>query len=161
MLAVSKEQLEKVAGLMGAENADDEQLESLVVTFVGEPMLAKRLISWLPEAFGMVLISHMDSVILPKTFSAKSERGNWVELDLNAEPIFQPAVQLATHMYHNGPESTFSNIATRSAVVAAVNRALNEVRSLHGATLSGPALINIPAEIYLSKPSSIWRKLFR
>lgn len=159
MLTVSDAQLEQVAMLMGAESPDDEHLEFRVATLVQDPMLAKRLISWLPEAFGIVLITHIDSVILPKTFSAKSKRGKWVEIDLGAEPIFRSAVQLATHMYHNGPRSVFSNIATRSAMVDAVNRALNEVRSIQGATLSGPALVGIPAEIYLSKPQSIWEKL--
>lgn len=159
MLTVSDEQLEKIAMLVGAESADDEQLEFRVVTLVQDPMLAKRLISWLPEAFGIVLIPHIDSVILPKTFRAKNKRGEWVEIDLDAEPIFRPAVQLATHMYHNGPRSIFSNIATRSAIVDAVNRALNEVGSIQGATLSGPALVGIPAEIYLSEPQSIWEKL--
>jgi len=109
----------------------------------------------------MVLISHMDQVTLPTTFSAKNKRGDWIELDLSVEPIFHSAIRLATHMFHNGPQSTFSNIAGRSALLGAVNRALNEGRSLKGATLSGPALISIPAETYLPPAPSIWRKLFR
>lgn len=161
MLSISDTQLEEVAAIVGAAGVDDEALEPRVAMLVQNSMLARRLIDWLPEAFGMVLVSHMDAVTLPTTFSVKNKRGDWVELDLSVEPIFHSAIRLATHMFHNGPRDMFSNIALRSALVVAVNRALNEGRSLKGAVLSGPALLGIPAEIYLPPSRSIWQKLFR
>lgn len=109
----------------------------------------------------MVLVSHMDTVILPTTFQAKNKRGIWVELNLDAEPIFQSAIRLATQMYHNGPRHIFANIASRSAVLGVVNRALQDCASLNGAILSGPALVGIPAETYVALSPSIWRKLFQ
>lgn len=161
MMSIFDAQLEEVAAIVGAEGFNDEQLEARLVAFVRDPMLARRLMDWLPEAFGMVLVSHMDTVSLPTTFSAKNNRGDWVEFDLTVEPIFASAIRLATHMLHNGPRDTFSNIALRSAMVEAANRALNAGESLKGASLSGPALTGIPAETYLSPCPSIWRKLFR
>jgi len=108
----------------------------------------------------MVLVSHMDTVTLPMTFQAMNRRGIWVEFDLDVEPIFQSAIRLATQMYHDGPRHIFANIASRSAVLGVVNRALQDGESLNGAILSGPALVGIPAETYVAPTPSIWRKLF-
>lgn len=149
MLPISDAQLENAAVLIGAETFDDEVVESGVVAIVQDPLLARRLIDWLPEIFGMVLISHMGKVTLPTTFSAKNKRGEWVDFDFSVEPIFQPAIRLATHMFHHGPRGTFRNIASRSASVATVNRALNAGHSLNAGKLAGPAFMGIPAETYL------------
>jgi hypothetical protein len=45
--------------------------------------------------------------------------------------------------------------------MATVNKALNQGVSLDGATLSGPALVGIPAELYLPKPPSLWQRISR
>ncbi len=103
----------------------------------------------------------MSKVALPTTFRAKNKRGEWVELDFRLEPIVQTAVQIATNMYHAGSGSAFGNLATRSAIVGAVNNALNAGNSIDGAILSGPALIGIPAEVYMPERRSFWRGLFR
>lgn len=161
MLAISDAQIEEVARVIGAEGASEAEIESGVLALVQDPLLARRLIDWMPEAFGMVLVSHMDAVALPTGFFAKNDRGDWVEFDLRAEPIVASAIRLALHLYHNGPRNTFSNIAVRSSVICSVNRALNDGASLKDATLSGPSMMGIPAETYLSPKPSIWRKLFR
>jgi len=161
MLSISESQLEEVARIIGADGASDGTVETRVLALVQDPMLARRVIDWLPEAFAMVLIPHMGAVTLPTTFSAKNKSGNWVELDFRIEPIFHSAILLATQIFHNGPQDTFRNIVHRSALLATVSRALNEGASLDGATLSGPALIGVPAEVYPAPTRSIWRKLFR
>lgn len=161
MLSFSDVQLEEVADIIGSEDFDDEAIESRVAALVQDPMLARRLIDWVPEAFGIVLISHMTKVTLPLTFSVKNKRGKWIELDLKLEPIFESATRLAMHKFHEGPRSTFSNVVRRSALLDAANRALNDGETLEGATLSGPALIGIPAEVYLPPATPIWRRFFR
>lgn len=161
MLSYSDVQLEEVADIIGSEDFDDEAIESRVAALVQDPMLARRLIDWVPEAFGIVLISHMAKVTLPLTFSVKNKRGKWIELDLKLEPIFESATRLAMHKFHEGPRSTFSNVVRRSALLDAANRALNDGETLEGATLSGPALIGIPAEVYLPPATPIWRRFFR
>jgi hypothetical protein len=161
MLTISDAQLKEAAAIIGAHDAGDEAIESNVAALVKDPLLARRVIDWLPEVFGMVLVSHIDTVVLPTTFSAKDKRGEWVEVPLSAEPIFESAMRLATQMLHDGSQDVFRNIALRSGVVPAAHRALNEGRSLKGATMSGPALLGIPAETYISEPVSGWRKLFR
>ncbi len=161
MLSISDRLLEEVADIIGLDDIDDDAVEHRVAALVLDQMLARRLIDWLPEAFGMVLVSHMAKVILPETFSAKDKYGNWVQFDLKVEPLFQSATQLAVRIFHDGPRSTFSNIVRRSALLGAANSALNNGQSLDGARLAGPALIGIPAEVYLPVSLSIWRRVFR
>jgi hypothetical protein len=158
---VSDLQVQEVAAIIGSEDITVDDIETRVVVLVQDPMLARRLIDWIPEAFGIVLISHMATVTLPLTFSAKNKRGDWVQFDLKVEPIFQRATLLAMQIFHEGPRESFSNIARRSALLDAANRALNHGDSLDGAVLSGPALIGIPAEVYMPPSTSIWRKFFR
>lgn len=161
MLSFSDVQLKEVADILGSESYDNEAIESSVSALILDPVLARRLINCVPEAFGVVLISHMANVTLPVTFSVKNKRGKWIQVDLKREPIFERATCLAMQMFHEGPRSTFSNIVRRSALLGAANKALNAGKSLEGATLSGPKLIGIPAEIYLPPATSIWRRFLR
>lgn len=135
---------------MGSEGIDDDDVETRVAALVQDPMLARRLIDWLPEAFGIVLISHMGTVTSPDTFSAKNKSGEWVQFDLKAEPIFELATRLAMRIFHEGPRSTFSNIVGRSALLAAASRGLDDGESLDGASLGGLAMLGIPAEVYFA-----------
>ena len=161
MSPIQHDQLEKAVAVLGTEGISDDEIEAGVAALVGDPMAARRLIDWIPEAFGIVLISHIAKVVLPTTFSAKSSNGEWVKFPFEAEPIFQAALGLATNLYHSGPRSTFGNVAMRSSMVDVVNRALNAGQSIEGATLSGPALIGIPAEVYEKRQVPFWRRLFR
>src|SRR5688500_1723640 len=120
-------------------------MEALVLNLAQDYMLPRRLVEWLPEAFGIVFIPHLAGLNLPTTFSAQTRSGKWMEVEFQAEPIFSTAVRIGMEMYHSGPRDTFKNVVLRSSVVDAVNKALNENVSIDGATLSGPALIGIPA----------------
>jgi hypothetical protein len=155
----SIEQLQEVIGILGSGDSDEATLAARVETLVKDPMLARRLIAWIPEVFGLVLISHLGKVKLPKSFSAKSSAGRWLELDLKLEPIFRSTLPLAAAMFHTGPRDTFRNIATRSSVLNAADNLLNAGANIDGATLSGPALIDIPAEVYERQP--FWRRFLK
>ncbi len=160
MLNVDSDKIEQVISILGSESVDEE-IEAIVIALVQDRMLARRLIDWPPEAFGLILVSHMAKVILPTTFSAQSKQGKWIEFDFKVEPIFEVALRSAMNMYHSGPRSTFSRLANRSSFVATASQALNKGASLDGATFSGPALIGVPAEIYLSQTKSLWQRLFQ
>ena len=95
----------------------------------------------------------MGKVSLPTEFSAKCSNGSWVSIPLKREPFFRCAIRVAQEMYHQGPRDAFATLATRSALLAVVNDALLAGKSLDGATLGSPAMIGIPAEVYLSPPS--------
>jgi hypothetical protein len=161
MPMIPEDQLQHVVTILGSTAAQDVAMESKVQELVADKILAQRLLDWIPEVFGLVLVSHIGKVNLPRTFSAKSSDGRWVEISLDAEPIFKAVVPIAMAMFHSGPRDAFRNIAERSAILDTANNALNAGASLEGATLSGPALIGIPAEVYAKQSLSFWQKLFQ
>jgi hypothetical protein len=160
MHAVSPDLIQRTAAILGTDGITDEEIESKVFALAQDSMLARRLIDWIPEAFGIIFIPHMAKVNLPTTFSAKSKKGKWIEFNFSVEPIFEGAVRLGMEMYHSGPRNTFSSIVSRSSIIDAINRALNQGEPLDGATLSGPAFAGIPAEVYTPQAKPLWRRLF-
>src|SRR5262249_12705685 len=137
----------------------DEQ-ERRVLELVEDPMMARRLIDWIPEAFGLVLAAHIGKLEFSNTFSAKNRWGNWVTIEVSREPIFAAAAKHVIAMLHSGPRDAYRTIAERSALLDAVNKALNAGDSIEGARWSGPALNGIPAEVYVPRPQSWWRRVF-
>lgn len=119
-----------------------------VVALVGDPVLARRLMDWLPEAFGLILVGHMGEIGLPRTFKARDHSGEWREIPLSNEPVFARAVEFAAHVYHAGPRHLFSGMAAQSAVVDAVSRALNAGDAIDGATLGPIEMRGIPPGTY-------------
>lgn len=128
------------------------EIEAAVLALAGgDAMLARRLIDVVPEAFGLVLVSHIegaDSMQLPTTFSVQDAAGEWVEFPFQREPIFLAALLAAQHMFHNGPRLKFQTVTDRSALLNTVNNALNGGGSLEGSTLGGPSFLGIPAAAY-------------
>jgi hypothetical protein len=161
MLAVPPDAIHKTIAILAIGGTAEAKVEADVATFATDKMVARRLIDWIPEAFGIVLASHIGKIHLPATFSARSSDGQWKQFEFKAEPIFVEALRIATDMYHSGDRSAFGNIAKRSSMVDVVNKALNAGDSIDGAMLSGPALIGVPAEVYEVKATPIWRRLFR
>lgn len=157
--AATPELVRQAVAILGTEGITDDEIESKVLDRAIDQMLARRLFDWLPEAFGFVLVPHISKVQLPTTFSARKKSGEWVQFPLEREPIVALSVTLASQMYHSEERPAFSRVALRSSAVDAVNRALSEGSDLEGATLSGPALNGVPAEIYSPRSVSFWRRL--
>ncbi|MEP6505561.1 MAG: hypothetical protein ABJD97_19655, partial [Betaproteobacteria bacterium] len=151
--------LQRTIALLGEGERRDVEIDVAVALVAADKMTARRLIAWVPEAFGFVLLPHVGAMTLPTTFTARAGDGTWKEFALDREPIFADAVQMATALYRDGPRATFSSVARRSALVTTVNDALNAGRSLDGTPLAGPALVGIPAEFYEPKAKSFWKKL--
>ena len=148
MQSIAIESLAEIAALMATPQPGD-QLEAAAIALTGEPGLARRAISWLPEAFGIVLASHIEPGIkLPTTFMAKNIEGEWVELPLALDPVFAQALRLATTVFHGGPREIFSALALASSVHAAVNNALNENAVLKGSKLQPIRMLGLSAEAY-------------
>ena len=163
MLNVSTEDIQRAISQLGEGDRRDLEIEIAIGRFASDKMTVRRLIDWIPEAFGYVLLPHVGDVTLPATFSAKARDGTWKEFSFDREPIFGETVKLASAMYRDGPRTVFSNVAKRSYMVDAVNKALNAGDSLAGATMGGPKMLGIPAEFYDAgaRPAatSFWRKL--
>ena len=147
MRILGLETLTKISDL-AASDLSQEQYENAVLDLVGDRTLAQRIIDWLPEAFGFILVGHMGNLTLPTTFQARDTAGDWVEIPLSKEPILAEALDLASRVFHNGPKDVFSSLALRSAVVDVVNNALNAGASLEGARLAPLAMHGLSAEIY-------------
>ncbi len=155
--------LQRTISLLGEGERRDVEIEIGVARFARDKLTVRRLVDWIPEAFGYVLLPHVADMTLPTTFTAKAGDGTWKEFSFDREPVFGQAVTLASEMYRDNPRGVFSAIAKRSAMVAVVNKALDSGQSLSGATIAGPAMAGIPAEFYDVKPkpvaTSFWRKL--
>ena len=160
---ISAELIQRTISLLGEGERRDIEIEIGVARFAPDKLTVRRLVDWIPEAFGYVLMPHVADMTLPTTFSAKAKDGTWKEFSLDREPIFGEAVKIASAMYRDGPRTVFSNVAKRSYLVDAVNKALNAGDSLAGAKMGGPKMLGIPAEFYdlKAKPAatSFWKKL--
>lgn len=69
------EQLQRAIAILGSDNITETEVDAKISELVHDPVLAQRLISWIPEVFGLVLVSHLGKVHLPTTFSAKASGG--------------------------------------------------------------------------------------
>ena len=147
MRQVSIETLSKI-GELAVSGLTTEKYENAVADLAGDPDLARRIIDWLPEAFGLILVGHMADITLPKTFMAKDRSGEWMEIPFSKELVFGDALEFASLTYHNGPKHLFSGLAAQSSVVDAVNKALNAGESLTGARLGPIKMAGLSAETY-------------
>ncbi len=160
MKPVPRDLIEKAVWLIGAENATDESVEQSVRDLAGETLIARRLIDCIPEAFGVVMVSHIEKVHAPTTFIAFTASGKPKHFDFAVEPVLCEALIVAQTLFHCGPRDVFERIAARSAILGAVNQAFDKGLSLKGATLGAPVFIGIPAETYRDANRSKWRWLF-
>lgn len=161
-LAVEPEWVHAVFDLLGREDKSIEEIESEVLSMVVDAMTARRLIDWIPEVVALVIVAHVSDVKLPNTFSATSAQGRWVELKFDSEPIIAFAFTVASDAIHSERKEQALRVASRSATMAIVNRTLDAGHALEdmgGGSLSGPAMIGIPAEVYAPRKPSIWRRL--
>ncbi|MFO1041111.1 MAG: hypothetical protein U0941_04950 [Planctomycetaceae bacterium] len=160
MEVISNETLMASIQILGVEDIDDCEIDERISKLVNEPITIRRLVDWPPEAFGLVLISYAWKVNLPKTFSAFDARRRPIEFPFECEPVFTASVAIAQEMYHNGPRELFKAVAIRSSMLRTIDNALNSGASVDGGTLSGPALIGIPAETYQLPRRPFWKRLF-
>ena len=151
MEALSPDLIYQAVTILGARPDADDALEAQVRALVGDDLTVRRLADVVPEAFGLVLASHLpgaENMTLPDTFRAQDEDGEWVEFPLRREPIFVVALDIAQHTFHNGPRALLQNLAERSSLLSAINKGLNAGGSLDGTTLGPPSFFGLPAALY-------------
>ena len=151
MEALSPNLIYQAVEILGAQPDADDAVEAQVRALVQDELTVRRLADVVPEAFGLVLASHLpgaESMTLPDTFCAQDEDGEWVEFPLRREPIFVVALDIAQHTFHNGPRALIQNLADRSSLLAAINQALTAGGSLDGTTLGPPSFFGLPASLY-------------
>ncbi|MBK1884913.1 hypothetical protein JIN85_21055, partial [Luteolibacter pohnpeiensis] len=143
--------------IIGEEGISDDDIEARVLELATDSMLARRLIDWLPEILGAVAVAHMGRVNFMNTFSAKTKKGKWKSIPMQAEPIFMEGIKLAQDAWHQDWSEAHERVAIRSAIMRSASQVIDSGQSLNGVTTSGPALIGIPAEIYRSELSFLQR----
>lgn len=148
MHTISAELIQRTIALLGEGERRDTEIEIGVARFAPDKLAARRLIDWIPEAFGYALLPHVGEMTLPTTFTAKAKDGTWREFAFDREPVFGQAVQVANQMYRDNPRGVFSAVAKRSTMLAPVNDLLNTGRSVKGVKVDGPVIAAIPAEFY-------------
>ena len=140
-----------VAEILGAQEHADEQVTQRVADLVARPITVQRLIDIIPEAFGLVLISRMPetrNTLVPNTFLVMDNIGDWSELPMSCEPIFDMALAKAKYTFDNGPRTTVENNCNRSVLISALSAALNANASIDGAAFAPPAFADLPASLY-------------
>lgn len=156
MEALSPNLIYQAVEILGAQPDADDAVEAQVRALVQDELTVRRLADVVPEAFGLVLASHLpgaESMTLPDTFCAQDEDGEWLEFPLRREPIFVVAADIAQHTFHNGPRALIQNLADRSSLLSAINKALNAGGSLDGTTLGPPSFFGLPAALYQAATS--------
>lgn len=151
MGAFSSDLIYQAVKLLGAQPDADDAVEAQVRALVQDELTVRRLADVVPEAFGLVLASHLpgaENMTLPDTFCAQDEDGEWVEFPLRREPIFVVALDIAQHTFHNGPRALMQNLADRSSLLSAINKGLNAGGSFDGTTLGPPSFFGLPAALY-------------
>lgn len=157
MEALPPDLIYQAVQLLGAEAGAGEDAEQQLRALVRDDITVRRLADVVPEAFGLVLASHIpgaENMTLPDTFCAQDEDGEWAEFPLRCEPIFVVALDIAQHTFHNGPRALMQNLADRSSLLSAISQALNAGGSLDGTTLGPPSFFGLPSALYQPAASS-------
>jgi hypothetical protein len=116
------------------------------------PSESRIITDTLPEAFALPAMEEL-GVVVSDVASAKDSEGQWAKVSLTECSIFQAASNLAREHRAVGTlrQETYKAIAERSALVGAVNKALNEGSDVTGGTMA-VALISARAEDFTSRP---------
>jgi len=159
MNGVSPELLEQAIQLLGEPNLTQEQAADDLVARGTDDRTASRLVSFIPEAFGIALASHIEgNPGFPSTFLARDKRGGSASVPFSSEPIFVQALLRAQTMFHEGPQNVFSAISSRSSIFKLIDHALNNELKMDGSKIA--IAVGIPAEFYAKPKVSFWRKIF-
>ena len=153
MEALSPDLIYQAAQILGAHEAtaDNDAAEEKIGALVRDAVTVRRLADVIPEAFGLVLASHIpgaENITLPDTFRAQDDSGEWVEFPMRREPVFVVALDIAQHTFHNGPRALMKNLADQSSLLSAISQALDTGESLDGTTLGPPSFFGLPAALY-------------
>lgn len=116
------------------------------------PSESRVIVDTFPEAFALPAMEAL-GVVVSDVASAKDSEGRWVKVSLSECPPFQAALSLAREHRATGAlsQETYLAIAERSALVNAVNKALNDGSEVRGATMT-VASIGAHAEDFGNRP---------
>jgi hypothetical protein len=152
MESVSNDTIRAAVEILGSCEQVDDEVERRIRSLVAEDLTMRRLVAFIPEAFGWVVVSHLPGAteMSLKGFIMEDGGGPFPFI---SEPIFAEAVKIGQFTFHNGPRHLIRNIANRSAILSAASGLLDKVGSLKGCAFA--SCIALPASLYDQTQSSI------
>jgi len=152
MESVTNDTVYAAVEILGSCEQVDDEVERRIRSLVAEDLTMRRLVAFIPEAFGWVVVSHLPGG-MEMSFPGFTVQEGGGPFPLTCEPIFTEAVKIAQFIFHNGPRHLIENIANRSAILGATNNVLNEGGSLKGSTFAW--CVPLPASLYDQTRSAI------
>jgi hypothetical protein len=132
------------------DRSDDDIVQALVRDGVAK-VDAELLVRFVPAAFTWVLLRKMGVSSFPCTFIVYDREQRPVELPIASEHYFTSALLIAYDVTTHGfsariSRAAFESVVSRSAEMAAANKALEAGEDLAGGTRGPPVLLGITAE---------------
>ncbi len=156
---VTEEIVARAVDIIGAEGAEEEEIERQLLALVTDKLLAMRLREWIREAFGRAMVLQMSKVRFLDSFMVFTPERKRVDIPNHAEPILEISMRLARKMMRDGRQAQCERIAITSSCAQSASNAAEQGVSLDGA-VSATAFNGIPAEAYPDYPKSFWKRLF-
>ncbi|MEK8035056.1 hypothetical protein AACH06_29925 [Ideonella sp. DXS29W] len=131
-----------------APHSSDEHLVNELITKGYSELDATKLCLFVPSAFTWATLKLMGVDSFPSTYIRVDEEGGESEVSITEEHYFTAALQIAVEITQQGWTSQidrtfFETIISRSAEMAAANKALYAGESIAGATV-GPSRFHLP-----------------
>jgi hypothetical protein len=160
---VTRDRLLAAVRVFGERPADTDALVDALIAAGFGNLESEMLAVFLPLAFGRVALERVGRIDFVETVSARTRRGQWVNIPLHDVPTYVAALALARESYRTRilAEGQFAAVAGWSAEVNVVSDALYKELSIDGAALA-TALHRVSAEDlgYGNVWSRLWERLF-
>jgi len=148
-MTLNRRRLLEAIGIMGGAQAGAQDREILfALTHAGFTQReADLLMAFVPLAFSRPILEELGVAHFVDTVSAKNRSGEWIQVPLASQAVYQAALTFAREHRRVGliDNEVFKVWALRCSQLAAVSNALDAGAEVRGATVA-TALIAIHAE---------------
>jgi len=145
---LNRRRLLEAIGIMGnVQAANDSEIELRLADGGYTPLEVKRLMAFVPLAFGRPILEQLGVSHFVESVSAKDRNGKWIQVPLASQDVYQAALTLAREHLRVGvmDHELFKVLALRCSQLDAASKALNAGANIKGATVAA-ALLGISAE---------------
>lgn len=148
------------ASILASPDLNEDEIEQKVLELSNDALLARRLIDWIPEIFGYVMILRGYEISPPDKFFAKNKSGEWEAFEFKLEPCLEPAFRLASELFYAEDKEAFNRIFCLSSTFGLLKQVLEAGGEVKDTEFKALTMVGIPAEFYRSKKKSWLRSLF-
>jgi hypothetical protein len=144
---ITRDHLLTAVRVFGERPAGSDALADALIAAGFGRLEAEMLAVFLPLAFGRVALENVGRIDFGETVSARTRRGQWIQIPLREVPTYVAALALARESYRTGilAEGQFAAVAGWSAEVHAANDVLYKGSPIDGA-VSATTLVRVSAE---------------